>query len=269
MTHNTNNHNENQTLPNEWQKSQESGQSLINEPTTGLALATANKTQNTEQGNHSCSKSVLSAKTIRQLFQKMTFIYGHKWISIMGDPVDTSGELSVSAKTWQSGLTGITPQQLAKGMERATLSNSTWCPSLQEFRAMCFKRDDVPCVQDIVKILINEPYTAGNVVERYQHSLAYAIARHKQFSVFSFRMSSEEKSEKMVSKIYDDLMVTGWDDFLPEHYEKPIAIESKKSSPEFAAECLAKIKENLKESIEQEEKQRVIDRVNRIMGIKQ
>jgi hypothetical protein len=184
----------------------------------------------------------------------------------MGKAVNDNGELTTAAKTWQSGLVGVTPQQLAKGMERATLSNGTWCPSLPEFRSMCIKRDDVPCVQDIVKILLNEPYTPGNVSERYQHSLAYAIAQHGRFMRDLMRSGTHEQCDKMVSSIYDELMIIGWDDFKPEHYEKRTAIEVKKSSREFALENLAKIKKSLNESIERDEKNAMINRLNRIMG---
>jgi hypothetical protein len=61
-------------------------------------------------------------------------------------------------------------------------------------------------------------------------------------------------------------MISGWDDFKHEHYEKRAAIEVKKSSREVALENLAKIKKSLNESIERDEKNAMINRLNRIMG---
>jgi hypothetical protein len=179
--------------------------------------------------------------------------------------IDADGLLTDAAITWQTGLAGITLDQVAIGLKRAIMSGDEWQPSLPKFIKLCVQRDDVPCVQEVIKIIQKEPYKAGNVAERYIHPIVLAIVQNTRFSRDSFRNGSQEQCEKLINPIYDDLVVNGWNDFLPEHYETHVAIESKPSTREFALENLAKIKSNLKAAIEQDERNFMIDRVNRIM----
>lgn len=59
----------------------------------------------------------------------MASIYGHKWTSSFGDEDKN--------ETWGRGLAGITPQQLADGLETCVTQNFDWPPSLPEFRGLC------------------------------------------------------------------------------------------------------------------------------------
>lgn len=55
-------------------------------------------------------------------------MYGHKWVSNYGEEDDG---------TWQSGLRGVTPEQIGRGLAACLERVDVWPPSLPEFRQMC------------------------------------------------------------------------------------------------------------------------------------
>ena len=140
---------------------------------------------------------------------------------------DQTGELTEAAKTWQSGLMGITPQQLGNGLKRLLISDDDWSPSLIKFRKMCLHRDDIPTIEEMAQILTKAARTDGSIVFRYQHSLAFAIAQSRAFDSYDYRFLSAKKCEGYIKPIYDRLLRDGWDEFKPEHYEDQKALSHK------------------------------------------
>jgi hypothetical protein len=168
---------------------------------------------------------------MRQLFERMTYIYAHKWVSVMGDATDDKGELTPSARTWQAGLSGITPQQLSNGLSKVTLSGNAWYPSLPEFRLMCIYRDDIPSITKTVQMLLESMRKGGSIAKRYQHPFVFAIAKNRLFDALNFRGSSVKQCEVIITPIYHEILQTGWNDFFPEHYEDQKALTNEKTKP--------------------------------------
>jgi len=73
-----------------------------------------------------------------RLWQRMAEVYGHKWVSSYGQGVSDDGELTDVAQTWAKGLSGVTPEQFARGLEHCVKSGEAWPPTLPEFRQFCF-----------------------------------------------------------------------------------------------------------------------------------
>lgn len=164
----------------------------------------------------------------------------------MGDATDASGELTTAAKTWQAGLTGITPQQLGKGLERAALSGQAWNPSLPEFRALCEHRDDVPSIDQVITIIAKSVPMQGSIAKRYKHPLVLAVAKSDGFDAWLFKTATTKQCTDMVKPIYAKLLQGGWDDFLPEHYEEQKAIAKPlKQTSGFGLAALSSLKANL------------------------
>lgn len=95
----------------------------------------------------------LTPKLLINLWERMTHIYGHRWTSAYGEAAVHDGELSDTAKTWASGLRGVTGDQLADGLRACVERVDPWPPSLPEFVALCkgknengFKLDYTPQV---------------------------------------------------------------------------------------------------------------------------
>jgi len=64
----------------------------------------------------------------------MTEIYGHKWVSSVGDNPNEGAAL-----TWAKGLAGLSRQNLAAGLRGCLTRLDPWPPSLNEFRGMCLE----------------------------------------------------------------------------------------------------------------------------------
>src|SRR5690606_24389157 len=77
------------------------------------------------------SATELAPTAVRTLWTRMAEIYGHRFTSPFGDSE------SHAARTWAKGLAGVTPQQLANGLEACIVSADPWPPTLPEFRARC------------------------------------------------------------------------------------------------------------------------------------
>jgi hypothetical protein len=92
-------------------------------------------------------------RQLRDLWAKMTSIYGHRWVSAFGDSPEygndakTPGAFTDAGKVWSQGLIGITGQQMALGLRRALMSAEPFPPNLPEFRAMCLGIPTLATVQ--------------------------------------------------------------------------------------------------------------------------
>jgi hypothetical protein len=87
-------------------------------------------------------------KLIENLWLMMTSLYGHKWVSVHGlsDVKSCNGSRpGPDSGIWGKVLSGITGQQMAKGVQaciergrkRMERGEEDWPPTAPEFRAMC------------------------------------------------------------------------------------------------------------------------------------
>lgn len=80
----------------------------------------------------------LSKPILRDLWTRMSAIYGHRWNSAYGDlSEDGTGKPTVAGDTWKRGLLGVTAQQVGTGLNACIASAEPWPPTLPEFRALC------------------------------------------------------------------------------------------------------------------------------------
>lgn len=71
---------------------------------------------------------------IRRFWQRMSEIYGHRWVSSYGDNAG-----GAAARTWASGLAGLAGEQIARGISGCMTSAEPWPPTLPEFRRLCLE----------------------------------------------------------------------------------------------------------------------------------
>lgn len=68
-----------------------------------------------------------NGKTVSTFWTRMTELYGHRWTSAQGETPNP---------TWSKAISGLSNDELRKGL-RACLNNANaWPPSLPEFMAM-------------------------------------------------------------------------------------------------------------------------------------
>jgi hypothetical protein len=173
---------------------------------------------------HTDDKSI----NIKWLWLAMQGIYPNKWNAAMGEVTGSDGKLSVQARTWQRGLSGVSNEQIATAIDRLTDNYNPFVPDLGEFRALCTQRADVPTVEQIVQILANSVPRQGTVADRFQHPMALAVMQHASFDYHCFKTASTKVCIDMVKPVHADLMQSGWECFKPEHYEEQRAIANNK-----------------------------------------
>ena len=79
----------------------------------------------------------MSAKIIANLWERLTHIYGHKFSSVYGESAIDGGSMTEAAKTWASGLRGLTGEQIANGLRECINCGESWPPTLPDFVKMC------------------------------------------------------------------------------------------------------------------------------------
>lgn len=120
------------------------------------------------------------------LWRRMTEIYGHRWTAAHGESAeDGSGE------TWSKGLTGLSAQQLATGLEACIVRADPWPPTLPEFRALCV---GVPSLLQVREDLRRKD------CERMPFTLL--VWRH--LDAYAYRMADGRDAERMLREAYAD-----------------------------------------------------------------
>jgi len=64
-------------------------------------------------------------------------MYGHKWTSVHGVEVDKEG-------VWAKGLKGVSPREIADGLNLIVTGGDKWPPGTPEFRKLCLFGIDTP-----------------------------------------------------------------------------------------------------------------------------
>ena len=166
----------------------------------------------------------LSTKTLSWLWLAMQGLYPTKWNAAMGQIADDSGVLSVQARMWKRGLSGVSSNEIMKAVDYLTDNHSPFIPDLGEFKALCIQKN-CPTIEQVIRIIANSVPTEGSIAKRYKHPLVLAVAKSEGFDAWLFKTATIKQCTDMIRPIYARLMQNGWDDFLPEHFEQQAAIE--------------------------------------------
>lgn len=174
----------------------------------------------TKHTEKECVDMQPTKQQMKWLWLAMSALYPQKWNAAMGDVVDSNGDLGIQARVWQRGLSGMTNQHLANAIDYLTDNYSPFIPDLGQFKTFCFYRKDVPSLFKLVDILLYAARSDEEIAKRYQHPIAYAIAKSRAFNMADFRISNRKQCEEMIRPIYEQLFKDGWEEFKPEHYVK-------------------------------------------------
>jgi hypothetical protein len=84
-------------------------------------------------------------KMVSRLWLRMTEIYGHKWSSSYGE---------TPSETWSRGISGMSFDELKRGLSECLNSGNAWPPSLPEFLAMCkpTKRENAAMYRNVPQL---------------------------------------------------------------------------------------------------------------------
>jgi hypothetical protein len=173
---------------------------------------------------------------IRRVWQRMAEIYGHRWTSAYGDDAGQGAGV-----TWAKGLSGLSPEQIARGIEGAIVSADSWPPTLPEFRALCL---GIPTLA-AAKVAINDKENA------------FSRLMWMRMDPYAFRVASSERAENIIAGAYhmarEHVMRGG---ALPPAPEAALAYEPEMrvpATPETAQAAFERIQKLLGEKPDAEE----------------
>lgn len=110
-------------------------------------------------------------RLLARFILRMTLIYGHAWVSLYGDSIETPG-----AEIWSRSLAELTPDQIRIGIEACEKSLSEWPPSIPKFRAMALQ---IPSLAQVRFTIAQK--TPDRFVQLVRSKLdSYAFARADQ-----------------------------------------------------------------------------------------
>ena len=124
---------------------------------------------------------------MRRLWQVMSDLYGHRWVSNYG--ADAGGS---AGQTWAHGLRDLTGGQLAIGVGKCAQGATAdgWPPTLPQFRELCL--DVIPFAQ-VADDITRAP--------RYRHPFTRMVWAKVDGHLFG--QSSQESAERMLRRAYD------------------------------------------------------------------
>lgn len=131
-----------------------------------------------------------SSRVMRRFWARMAAIYGHKWTSSYGERCDDDeGALTLVGDTWARGLSGISDQAIARGVNGCLMSSDPWPPSLPLFRASCLAIPSLAMVRLAIAGKVDQtPFSrlvAGNL------------------DTYRMRQVDAEKADRMVRDAYE------------------------------------------------------------------
>jgi hypothetical protein len=183
----------------------------------------------TMQSDSDTGRKKLSDRAISRIWEKMSAIYGHRWVSSYGLHVDDSGNMTQAAETWRMGLEGLSREQLASGFNALLTAGMEWPPTLPEFRELCLQSgSDTPSLDQVVQVLVTVSARQGSLVDRYRHPLCLALAI--ELDMYALRQASNDRALAMVRPSYKRLVAQGWEGWPAHAHERQQAIAHHRTS---------------------------------------
>jgi hypothetical protein len=113
----------------------------------------------------------------------MAAIFGHSWTSAYGDtPEGLTGDM------WAKTLSGVTPEQLARGLHETIMLASDYPPSAGRFRALCFGIPSIALVKRIMK---------------KRELDAFVALVHQHLDTYAFTRADQRTADRMLAEAYE------------------------------------------------------------------
>lgn len=128
----------------------------------------------------------LSKGTLKTLWERMTAIYGHRWVSSYSDTC-----ADVAGATWAAGLAGFTAEQLGRGLRECARGADAWPPSLPEFRALCL---GVPSLFEVER----------DLRPGYPNPSPFARMVQSWLDPFALRNADARESRRMIRDAFEE-----------------------------------------------------------------
>ena len=79
----------------------------------------------------------VQGKAIMRLWERMTQLYGHRFLSAWGPSVNDNGTITETADLWLQGLGKYSMEEIKIGITKLIEKGMEWPPTLPEFMHLC------------------------------------------------------------------------------------------------------------------------------------
>ena len=134
----------------------------------------------------------------------------------MGTVETEDGKLTVAAKTWQTYLAGIIPEQIAHGIGSMT---TDWPPSLPEFKKLCLGSSAHPALDEVANILTVAGGKRGSIAARFKHPIAFFISQQEGYDGLLAKTARTSEIKAHIRPFYDKAVQTGYPGFIAAHFK--------------------------------------------------
>jgi hypothetical protein len=135
---------------------------------------------------------------MRRFWARMVAIYGGKWARDYGDACENDdGTLTVTGDTWRRGLSGVSEQQIAAGLQACLTSADPWPPTLPAFRALCL---GIPPLAAILREITAHQRRGGRG-EAEPTPFARLVWLH--LDTYRMRHADIDKADRLIRDAYD------------------------------------------------------------------
>lgn len=102
--------------------------------------------ESSQQPNGQSSQRVASTneRVMARIWQRMTELYGHRWISAWGEVSNPDGTLTSAAQTWAQGLGRYSLNEIRQAFEKLIERGDEWPPTLPAFMGLCREKRAAP-----------------------------------------------------------------------------------------------------------------------------
>lgn len=138
-----------------------------------------------------CSDPI-PAPFLRRVWERMAAIYPNRWRAAMGEsPNKPDGGLTVYGDTWAKGLSGLQPEEIARGLEACITRADPWPPVLAEFRALCLA---IPTLAQVREDLTRE----------HADREPFTVMVGRRLDGHRYRMADAREGDRLLREAYDD-----------------------------------------------------------------
>jgi hypothetical protein len=147
---------------------------------------------NAKPSSASCEEA--PASWLRRLWERMTALYGHAWLSVHGpSPQSSDGTLTIHGETWSKVLSGLSGTQLGHGLEACITSGREFPPSAPRFRSMCLQLPSF--------ISLKAQFDAVRYQEKDAGPFARLVCQFLNYD--SYRYGDKKTSDKALKEAYE------------------------------------------------------------------
>jgi hypothetical protein len=109
-----------------------------------VSIIESSQQSNVQSSQQSGPTNEHNGQVMARIWQRMTEVYGHRWISAWGEGTNPDGTPTRAAQTWAEGLARYSLDEIRQAFEKLVKRGDEWPPTLPEFMRLCREKRAAP-----------------------------------------------------------------------------------------------------------------------------